>query len=150
LRPGGFGSAFGWFFENGRRLTLQRSQRVFQFFKEMLVLCQRLLQLVLQRLDLGGQRFLFGRTHPPYNTSPFLYFRNGKLLFHPNEQTAELGIPIPLNSEAFATAANILLAVSNDDMLVIDCYRRPTSAGGAERTFFKFMTKSLRAGRASI
>jgi len=56
-------------FRERRRLTLQRSQRVFQFFKETLVLCQRLLQLVLQRLDLGRQRFLFGRTQPPYNTS---------------------------------------------------------------------------------
>ena len=75
----------------------------------------------------------------------FLYFRNGKLLFHPNEQTAELGIPIPLNSEAFATAANILLAVSNDDMVVIDCYRRPTSAGGAETHIFQIYDKKFKS-----
>lgn len=65
----------------------------------------------------------------PFDTGhgTFLSFKNGKLLFHSVGEETDFGISLPLNTEPFANAQEILLDVSNDEMVVLDCYHRPSS-----------------------
>jgi hypothetical protein len=84
------------------------------------------------RNDLPPDYFKFARTEGYWSPIDvehggiFLFYKNGKLLFHSTEEATDSGIPLPRNAEAFAKARDIMLAVSNDDMVVLDCYRQPT------------------------
>ena len=51
---------------------------------------------------------------------------DGIELFNATDNTTDLGIPLPSDSAAFANARNISLAVSNEDIVVIDCYQMPS------------------------
>jgi hypothetical protein len=84
------------------------------------------------RNNLPPDYFKFVRTEgywSPIDVEPggiFLFYKNGKLLFYSTEEATDSGIPLPRNVEPFANARNVMLAVSNDEMVVIDCYRQPT------------------------
>ena len=102
-----------------------------------------LLQRRLLSIDLSGSEpgkqsdlpfdyFRFIRTEGYWspmdlaNNHIFLFFKNSKLLFNSAENTTDLGIPLPSDPAAFANARNISLAVSNEDIVVIDCYQMPS------------------------
>lgn len=84
------------------------------------------------RRSLPSDYFKFARTEGYWSPIDvehggiFLFYKNGKLLFHSTEEATDSGIPLPRNVEPCANARDIMLAVSNDDMVVLDCYRQPT------------------------
>ena len=75
-----------------------------------------------------------------------LFVKNGKLLFGSSTvDSADLGVPLPSNAEAFLNSTLLGLDVSNDDMFVIHCYKRPAKPGEAETHTFEIYDKKAGA-----
>jgi hypothetical protein len=58
------------------------------------------------------------------NNHIFLFYKSNRLLFFRDDDASDFGISLPLPAQSFVNARNINIVVSNDNMVVLDCYRQ--------------------------